>query len=185
MFIEKFGGFSDFMGYVGKLKRIDRTGWVIRGVKDPESVADHSFRTAIMALVLSDNAGVDRNRTVSLALVHELAESIVGDLTPSDGISKDEKHRLESDAFRQVCGGIESGHELIGMFEEYETNKTPEAQFVHRLDKLEMMIQAHEYGVEQPNVNLLAFWDGISGYDFGNLQEVFDNLKQAHFNKES
>lgn len=181
--MDRFNEFARFMGHVGDLKKLDRTGWVRSGIKNPESVADHSFRTTIMALVLADKAGVDQNKAVKIALTHELAESIVGDLTPSDGVSQEEKHQLEVDAFKKLCADIDNGHELLGLFQEFEDNKTPEAQFVTRLDKLEMMFQAHEYGIDQPNVDLQSFWDYIKGFDFGDLKEVYDDLETAHSKK--
>jgi len=175
--------FAKFMGHVGDLKKLDRTGWVKCGIQNPESVADHSFRTAIMALVLADKAGVDQNKAVKMALIHDLAESIVGDLTPSDEVSPEEKHQLEVDAFRKLCADIDNGDALLGLFQEFEDGKTPEAQFVKRLDKLEMMFQAHEYGIEQPSVDLQSFWSYIRGFDFGDLKEVYDELETAHNNQ--
>jgi len=181
--MERFNEFARFMGHVGDLKKLERTGWVRSGIKDPENVADHSFRTTVMALVLADKVGVNQNRAVKMALIHELGESIVGDLTPTDGVSVDEKHQLEIDAFRKLCADIDNGNELLELFEEFEENKTPEAQFVKRLDKLEMMFQAHEYGIEQPNIDLQSFWDYIQGFDFGDLKEVYDDLETTHNNK--
>ena len=171
------------MGHVGDLKKLDRTGWARRGIQNPESVADHSFRTTIMALVLADGAGVDQNKAVKMALIHDLAESMVGDLTPADGVSAEGKHQLEADAFKKLCSDIDNGNELLRLFQEFEDNKTPEAQFVERLDKLEMMLQAHEYGIDQPNVDLHSFWDHIKGFDFGDLKEVYDDLETTHNSK--
>lgn len=181
--MERFNKFARFMGYVGDLKKLKRTGWVRSGIKNPESVADHSFRTTIMALVLAKRVGVDQSKAVKMALVHDLAESIVGDLTPTDGVSQEEKHRLEVDAFKKLCADIDNGDELLGLFQEFEDNETPLAQFVKRLDKLEMMFQAHEYGIEQPNVDLKSFWSYIQGFDFGDLKEVYDDLETTHNKK--
>lgn len=75
-------------------QRQKRTGWLKAGVPRVESVADHSYRAALLALVLPES-GVDRVRCMKMALVHDLAESIVGDITPSCGVSTDEKHRRE------------------------------------------------------------------------------------------
>lgn len=181
--MEKFNEFARFMGHVGDLKKLERTGWVRRGIKNPESVADHSFRTTIMALVLAKRAGVDQSKAVKMTLIHELAESIIGDLTPSDGVSQEKKHQLEVDAFKELCADIDNGDGLLGLFQEFENNETPEAQFVKRLDKLEMMFQAHEYGIDQPNIDLKSFWDYIKGFDFGDLKDVYDDLETAHNNK--
>ena len=76
------------------LQRQKRTGWIKSGIEEPESVADHSYRAALLAMVVP-LTGVDAGRCMRMALVHDLAESIVGDITPSCGISTDEKHGRE------------------------------------------------------------------------------------------
>lgn len=182
--MERFDDFVNFMGHIGTLKKLERSGWVRRGIQDSESVADHTFRTAIMALVLADKFGVDQNKAVKMALVHELAESIVGDLTPSDQISPEKKHKLEVDAFKEISSNIDNGFELLELFQEYNEDRTLEAKFVKRLDRLEMMFQAHEYSVDQPSVDLQEFWSRIQEFDFGNLKEMFNDLETIHNNKD-
>lgn len=59
----------------------------------PESVADHSYRAAVLAMALPP--GLDRDRCVKMALLHDLAESMVGDITPSCGVTTEEKHGRE------------------------------------------------------------------------------------------
>jgi len=84
--------FIEFLHRVENLKTQKRKGWMIRGIKNPESIADHSYRMAIIALTLSKEEGLDQNKCVKMALAHDLAESIVGDITPYDKISKEEKY---------------------------------------------------------------------------------------------
>ena len=72
-------GLAELARLAGALKRVRRRGWVLRGVTEPESVADHSFRTALLALVLARDDSFDRGRCVAMALVHDLAEAVVGD----------------------------------------------------------------------------------------------------------
>uniref|UniRef100_A0ABI7XGV5 HD domain containing 2 n=1 Tax=Felis catus TaxID=9685 RepID=A0ABI7XGV5_FELCA len=74
--------------------RVPRTGWVYRNVQSPESVSDHMYRMAIMALVTKDEH-LNKDRCIRLALVHDMAECIVGDIAPADNIPKEEKHRRE------------------------------------------------------------------------------------------
>ncbi|VCX40723.1 unnamed protein product [Gulo gulo] len=83
-----------FLRLVGQLKRVPRTGWVYRNVEKPESVSDHMYRMAVMALVTKDEH-LNKDRCVRLALVHDMAECIVGDIAPADNIPKEEKHRRE------------------------------------------------------------------------------------------
>ncbi|GAB5571866.1 5'-deoxynucleotidase HDDC2 isoform X1 [Prionailurus iriomotensis] len=85
-----------FLRLVGQLKRVPRTGWVYRNVQSPESVSDHMYRMAIMALVTKDEH-LNKDRCIRLALVHDMAECIVGDIAPADNIPKEEKHRREED----------------------------------------------------------------------------------------
>ncbi|XP_036011879.1 5'-deoxynucleotidase HDDC2 isoform X3 [Mus musculus] len=76
------------------LHRVPRTGWVYRNVEKPESVSDHMYRMAVMAMVTRDDR-LNKDRCIRLALVHDMAECIVGDIAPADNIPKEEKHRRE------------------------------------------------------------------------------------------
>ncbi|KAJ4910011.1 HD domain protein [Raphanus sativus] len=68
-----------------------RAGWVKRELKNPESIADHMYRMGLMALVSTDIPGVNRDKCMKVAIVHDIAEAILGDITPTCGISKEEK----------------------------------------------------------------------------------------------
>ncbi|XP_036438015.1 HD domain-containing protein 2 [Colossoma macropomum] len=135
-----------FMKLVGQLKRVPRTGWVYRNVQCPESVSDHMYRMAVMALTVQDTS-VNRERCMKLALVHDLAECIVGDIAPADNVSKAEKHRREKEAMVRITGLLseELRKEFYQLWEEYETQSSSEARLVKELDQLEMILQAHEY----------------------------------------
>lgn len=101
-----------------------------------------------MALISYDMPGVDRDRCVKIALVHDIAEAIVGDITPSDGVPKEEKNRRESEALNHMCevlGDEERAKEIHELWTEYENNSTLEAKVVKDLDKVEMILQALEY----------------------------------------
>ncbi|XP_030523652.1 5'-deoxynucleotidase HDDC2 isoform X2 [Rhodamnia argentea] len=138
----------DFLTLCHRLKTTKRAGWVRRDVKDPESVADHMYRMGLMALIASDIPGVDRNKCIKMAIVHDIAEAIVGDITPSDGISKVEKSRREREALDHMCrllGGESQAKEINELWMEYEANLSPEAKVVKDFDKVEMILQALEY----------------------------------------
>src|SRR5215210_3864360 len=80
-------GFARFLHRVGRLKTLRRTGWLHCGVPDAEteSVADHAFRTTLLAwLAAGQVPGLDREKVLKLALVHDLAEALAGDPTPYD-----------------------------------------------------------------------------------------------------
>ncbi|XP_071375432.1 5'-deoxynucleotidase HDDC2 [Centroberyx affinis] len=154
-----------FMKLIGQLKRVPRTGWVYRKVKQPESVSDHMYRMAMMSLTITDPT-VDKDRCIKLALVHDMAECIVGDIAPADNISKAEKHRREEEAMRHLTGLLQDGlkQELYGLWEEYETQSSAEARLVKQFDLLEMILQAHEYEqLEGTPGKLQEFFDSTDG----------------------
>lgn len=101
-----------------------------------------------MALVSADLPGLDRNKCIKMAIVHDLAEAIVGDITPHDGVSKEEKNRREQEAINTMCnmlGGGPRAKEIHDLWLEYEANSSPEAKVVKDFDKVEMILQALEY----------------------------------------
>lgn len=136
-----------FLSRVGRLKDLRRAGWVRRGIPAPESVADHSFRTAVLALVLADGLGVDAGRLLEMVLVHDLPEGDpeVGDITPFCGVDPEEKRRRERAAMERLCADLPAGDELLRLWLEYDEGRTPEADVAHQLDALEMAIQSREY----------------------------------------
>ncbi|XP_041831656.1 HD domain-containing protein 2 [Melanotaenia boesemani] len=154
-----------FMKLIGQLKRVPRTGWVYRKVKKPESVSDHMYRMAMMSLTITDPT-VDKDRCIKLALVHDMAECIVGDIAPSDNISKAEKHRREEEAMRHLSSLLQDGlkQEIYALWEEYESQSSPEARLVKQFDLLEMILQAHEYEeLEGTPGRLQEFFDSTTG----------------------
>jgi len=82
---------------MGKLKTLPRTGWALRGIAPCESVADHSHRVSALALLLA-GTGVDVVRACAMGLVHDLAEAVVGDIAPSQGVDEERKRMLEREA---------------------------------------------------------------------------------------
>ncbi|MBI4014332.1 MAG: HD domain-containing protein [Candidatus Aenigmarchaeota archaeon] len=170
---------DDVIGFLlnaGKLKRVKRAGWVLRNVPDAESVAEHSFRTALICMMLG---GVNRERCIKIALIHDLAEALVGDITPVDGVTKEEKHSREADAFDEILKSMDT-NEIRALWNEYEENKTEEAELVHSSDKLELALQAYEYEKEYGNkINLEEFWRGAEpGIKNGRIMELFQELKR-------
>ena len=70
-------GFNEF---VGILKTIERTGWVREKIPHPESVAEHSFRSGMLAMILAKERGVDQLKSMKMALIHDVGESLIGDI---------------------------------------------------------------------------------------------------------
>ena len=153
------------MKLCGRLKKTARTGWVRCGVRDYESVADHSWRMALMPLLFADAPDVDHVRCMKIGLVHDLAEALVGDITPHCGVSKEEKSRLEADAMQKISAtmpGSTIAAEIVGLWEEYEAGRTREARLMKDLDKFEMIMQAEDYEEEQ-GVDLSQFFESTKG----------------------
>jgi putative hydrolase of HD superfamily len=170
----------DFLEQAGRLKRLRRKGWVDRGVAEPESVADHSYRLALLTLLAGSlHPGIDVSRAVILALVHDLPEVLAGDQTPFDRQleagadpaqlfrsypsyspeAEAEKSARERAALRQMVAGLPDklARLLSEAWEEYEAGSTPEARLVRQLDKLETALQATEYRAEQPEITIDSF----------------------------
>ena len=121
------------------LKNVLRAGWVRAGIESPESVAAHSWGMSMLALKLAPKE-LDLTRVLSLCIVHDIPEVRVGDLTPHDDTSTKAEDELNA--------MTEMAPEWVGLFEEYERGKTPEAKFVKQLDKLDMALQAEIYQSE-------------------------------------
>ncbi|XP_023710840.1 HD domain-containing protein 2 isoform X2 [Cryptotermes secundus] len=143
---------------------IKRTGWVLCHVEDPERIAGHMYRMGIMTFLLDDDKSFDKVRCLKLALVHDLAECIVGDITPCCGVAPEEKHRREDNAMQELAQLAGScGTELYCLYKEYEEQKTPEAKLVKELDRFDMILQAFEYEtVESRPHGLQEFFDSTA-----------------------
>jgi putative hydrolase of HD superfamily len=158
----------NFFWLCGKLKHLKRTGWVNHNVSEPETVSGHMYRMAMMSFLFGNksNPSVDRDRCIRMALVHDLAESIVGDLTPSSGVSKEEKYAREKAAMEQIQTYLpqEVGKDMYDLWLEYETGQTAEARVVKDLDKFDMIFQAFEYEkAESREGELQQFFDSTKG----------------------
>lgn len=129
------------LGQLLQLKELPRAGWGRVGVSTPESVADHSFGVALLAALLCP-PGLDREKVLLMAILHDLAEVVVGDLTPHDGVPPDEKHAREAAAIEELLAGWP---ELRALWEDCDTKASPEARFVKRLDRLDLGLTARRY----------------------------------------
>ncbi len=135
-----------FLYEAGTLKQTKRSGWWMAGVKDPESVAEHSWCTALIASVIAQLEGADPARAAFLAVWHDSQETRTGDInhlgkkyTPSEA----DPRAITAD---QVTGMPQILADAIqALVGEYEAKQTPEAICARDADKLECMIQGIEY----------------------------------------
>ena len=139
--------FLDFFKNALNLKNISRQGWIDKlSIEHPESVAYHSYSMAIMGMVISDFENYDTEKILKMILLHDLAESKIGDFTPEQ-ITKSEKEKIENHAFYDIIetlpNSIKSPYTSI--WKEYQNQISVEAKIVHQIDRLEMALQAKMY----------------------------------------
>lgn len=137
----------DFFKTVVNLKKISRQGWIDKlSIKNPESVADHSYSMAVMGMIISDLENYNSEKIMKMVLLHDLAESKIGDHTPEQ-LDKKEKIELENNAFHKIIEDLPDliKSEYLQIWQEYQENSSPESKIVHQIDRLEMAIQAKVY----------------------------------------
>jgi len=131
-----------FTEAVEKLKSLMRHSWLSTGRR--ESVAEHSWRAALFAIVLSDEMDkkVDIGKVVMLLTIHDIAEIYTGDPWAWRGKPKD-KAQKEANAIKKLTKIIPTKQAklITSLWKEYEAKKTPEAKFAKAIDKLETINQ--------------------------------------------
>jgi putative hydrolase of HD superfamily len=152
---------------INHLKQLYRQGWLGRGIprESCESVAEHVFGVAMVAYILAETyfPELDLCRVLRLALLHDIGEVYAGDITPSQSVSLEEKHRLEEEAMARIFDRLPDGKAYLDLWDEYEGSSSPEARFVRQIDRLEMALQASIYEHQGR----------------GSLEEFFDSARQA------
>lgn len=198
---------SDLLSFfrtLENLKRTPRTGWLDRGIPaaETESVADHTLLTALIAWTLAmEDPSLDADRVLKLAMVHDIAEAIVGDIPPyapediPDGSDPDAlraffsvrrkaspeaeagKHAAEQAAAAELFAMLPDhvGQELRALWDEYEARATPEARFVKDVDRLEAFLQSRSYAKAHPEAPLAGFTDmALKAIEHPALQAIRD-----------
>ncbi|KAI0761784.1 HD domain-containing protein [Trametes elegans] len=133
-----------FFHILERLKTQKRTGWVDHKVPGPESISDHMYRMAVLAMCSSDT-NLDIAKCVMMAVVHDLAEAQIGDIAPREGIPKAEKRRLEAEAIHnfvhEMLHDSPAAKRIESLWKEYEEGESKEAKFVKDLDRFEVACQ--------------------------------------------
>ncbi len=206
----EWDGVIDVLQHAGRLKQLFRQGWVDRGVLDPESVADHSYRVAVLVLLLARrDTAINLGRALTLAIVHDLPEAVAGDATPFDqALNEAEaereaifrqppaysaeadraKYAAEADAIAEITAGLSPDLKtlFIGAWDEYEEGKTPEARLVRQADKLESWLQALEYREQQPGLVIESFSIGTNqAVTDPDLRDLLNAIRARFDEKES
>jgi putative hydrolase of HD superfamily len=134
-----------------RLKRLDRTGWVLRGFANgTESVAAHSFGVSIAAMLLADEllsqgVVVDVEKVLRIALLHDWAEARVGDMprTATSYFGSDARKHAETAAFCDLTEPLDQGDALyMNLYREYEERNSLEARLVKAADVIDLLVQA-------------------------------------------
>jgi putative hydrolase of HD superfamily len=152
------------------LKTTPRTGWHLRWVPDPEDVAAHSWGTAMVALCLAEMSEepLDRGRLLSMAILHDLAESEVSDIPRMavrflpDGAKND----AETAALGEMLAGVPAAGSWTELMAAYKQEADPEARLVRDADRLEFLLQAWVYRRTRGNALLQEVRTAYAGKRF-------------------
>ena len=159
-----------FLNELMRLKALPRTGWLLRGVRDVESIAEHLYGVTFTAMLLADRARaqghvVNVEKVLRMALLHDLTEARTGDLPATI------KPYFEASALKSADEKIARemleplGGDYLALWHEYEARTSLEARIVKAADKLDLLLQAYEYergGAQAMN----EFWQNA---DFASL----------------
>jgi putative hydrolase of HD superfamily len=152
MHASELSGILDFLRAAEALKTATRSGWTSAGQR--ESVAEHTWRLCLMALVLHrEFADVDFARLIRICIVHDLGEAIGGDVpAPEQAARGASKAAGERRDLLQLLSPLPGAlrDEITALWDEYEAARTPEARLAKALDKLETILQ-HTQGANPPD----------------------------------
>jgi putative hydrolase of HD superfamily len=167
-----------------ELKTIPRMGWRVRGIRDGESVAEHSYAVALISMILADRLelSIDRERLLKIALLHDLSEHMLGDIhAPATRMLGEEaKEAAELRIMEDLFSGLPGGDEYVGLWREFAERSSLEGRLVRAVDKLEMFTQAYQYEREG-NRMLEKFWgyeENMKDFEFEEVQRIYDELAE-------
>src|SRR5215212_10454754 len=162
---------------IATLKLLPRTGWLQRGVPNPESVAEHTFGVATLALLLGDRIdGLDRGKLLAIAVLHDLAEALLSDLPASAKrfIGAERKHAAERSALEEMLARLPNRAEYLALWDDYARGSSREARLVKGIDRIELLTQALAY--ERAGSRALGeFWEDTEdgwGDEFPMLRQL-------------
>ncbi len=199
-----------FFHQVGKLKEMPRRGWVINDIKNGESIAEHIFRTSLMAWILgSEKKGLNIERLLKMSLMHDICEIYAGDITPYDSVlpknsrkrkefmktwprfTKEQKlriskakHKKEEEGLKRLIEDLppKVKKEMENLWLDYEKGLTPEGRFFKQADRLENFLQALEYWKKYKKPPQGPWWQWAREFfDDPYLLEFIDDMaKEFH-----
>jgi putative hydrolase of HD superfamily len=175
----------DLLLSANQLKSVPRSGWAMRGLVDAESVSDHTFGVAFIALLLAHmtEQSVDLAKLLTLALLHDLPEAILGDI-PSPAsryLPPGAKQKAESEALAILLKELPRLERWQVWWKEFEDRTSVEGRLVHDADRLDMLIQAFVYEQTTGNRWLEEFWTDATAaaFEFQASRSLFAALCQV------
>ena len=186
--MKPYAAILSFLLACTRLKTLKRTGWVWRGLRNPETIAEHSFRLGLFAWVLGSQTDLSSKRLIEMALLHDICEAKAGDLTPYFGMipsdtvkrqkmllrwiraSQQQKTKLSQERVAKEKRALEallkklpphSRQKLFATWVDFEYGKSSEGRFAKQIDKIEAMLQAIEYFGTAPNTWVVGWWEEI------------------------
>ncbi|MFH1358720.1 MAG: HD domain-containing protein [archaeon] len=183
----------DFVHVIKDLKKAMRYSNIPK-LEHRDSVADHSWRLAFMTFIIADelNLNIDTYKAVKIAIVHDLAEALTGDIDATliarGDVTKEEKEKMEFEAMNKLINMLPKniGDEVYLLWEEYENASSKEALFIKALDKIECISHIIENKWTKINHDhyKIDVYKFITGYAdkqvkaFPELKEVLDVVKK-------
>ncbi len=181
----------DFLCNFGKLKRVPRTGWILRGIhkSEVESVADHTSRVVLLSLLVSRLTGekLDTAKTLAMATLHDLSEALLFDIDRDiarligEDFKKDAERAVELHLLKDLPASVSREFELL--LSEYHEGKSRESQIVKFCDRLETILQALEYeksGAPRESIrDMYSDLEGLSDLGAGEpLKQMLESLRK-------
>lgn len=132
----------------------DNTHWQVQA-KRTETVAEHIVSTMALAMAIETECryDIDLDQVLIMLAIHETGETLIGDITPHDGMSKEQKKMIEEQAMEDALGNLENKTQMLATLLDFDNRETKEAQFAHLIDKLDPVIQCKIYqdlGLQKP-----------------------------------
>ena len=169
--IDKARAIYSVMQTMDVLEALPRTGYLLRGVRNAENVAAHSFQTAMLAMLLADaEGGVDKEKVLRMALLHEAGETLLTDLplTAKKYLRSDQVDQAELAAAADALSFLDDPKPYLSLVEEYQQGRTTEAKLVRAADKLQMLCKVRFYE-KAGATNLDEFFEKDQGMDLESL----------------